>query len=114
IDVFFSLYLVLKSLHFPPELKFSDEDISALKDSELPIYSILCPLYHEAQVLPQFLNNIAKLDYPSEKLDVLLLLEENDDETIAAANALDKPDYLRIIIVPNSQPKTKPKACNYG
>lgn len=114
IDVFFSMFLVLKSLHFPPELAFSDEEIAQVKDEDLPIYSILCPLYREASVLGQFVGNIERLDYPKNKLDVLLLLEENDDETIEAANKLIKPDYLRVIIVPNSQPKTKPKACNYG
>ena len=114
IDVLFNLFLVLKSLHFPPEISFSDKELSDLDEKGLPIYSILCPLYHEAQVLPQFIANIEKLDWPKNKLDVLLLLEEDDQETIDAARKLDKPNYLRVIIVPHSQPKTKPKACNYG
>ncbi len=114
IDVFFTLFLVLKSLHFPPELTFSEDDLKELSDKDLPVYSVLCPLYKEASVLPQFLENIDRLDYPKNKLDVLLLLEENDTETIEAAEKLNRPDYLRIIIVPHSMPKTKPKAANYG
>lgn len=114
IDVFFTLFLVLKSLHFPPEINFAPNELKDLDQSSLPIYSILCPLYKEASVLSQFVKNIEKLDYPKKKLDVILLLEEGDDETIAAAAEMSKPDYLRVIIVPNSQPKTKPKACNYG
>ncbi len=113
-DVFFNLYLVLKSLHFPPELAFDETQISALKDKDLPVYSILCPLYHEAHVLPQFVEAIEALDWPKNKLDVLLLLEEDDKATIQAARAMDLPKYMRIIEVPDSEPKTKPKACNYG
>ncbi|NMC36491.1 glycosyltransferase [Candidatus Beckwithbacteria bacterium] len=114
IDVLFNLYLILKSLHFPPEISVSQAEIQALKPELLPIYTILCPLYKEAHVLPHFLKSIAKLDWPKDKLDVQLLLEEDDRVTIEAAEKLNLPDYVRIIVVPHSQPKTKPKACNYG
>lgn len=114
IDVLFSFYVLLKSLHFPPELKFDDIELSNLADRNLPIYTILCPLYHESEVLLQFIKNINNLDWPKEKLDVMLLLEEDDEETINAASKLKLPSYIRTVIVPDSQPKTKPKACNYG
>lgn len=114
IDTVFNLFLVLKSLHFPPEISFSSERLQALKPSALPVYSILCPLYKEAGVLPHFLDSIDKLDWPKEKLDVLLLLEQDDQESIDIISKMDLPKYIRTIVVPDSQPKTKPKACNYG
>ena len=114
VDVFFNLFLVSKSLHHDPEIKISDKLIKALKDKDLPLYTILCPLYKEAHVLPQFIAAIEKLDWPKKKLDVQLLLESDDAETIAAAMAMKLPSYVQVQIVPHSQPKTKPKACNYG
>lgn len=114
VDVVFNLYVILKSLYFPPELTFDNLDLKKLSDSSLPTYSILCPLYREAKVLPDFLDSINKLDWPKDKLEVLLLLEENDEETISAAASLKLPDYVHTIIVPDSEPKTKPKACNFG
>ncbi len=114
VDVIFNMYVTLKSLHFPPELTFTKDQISNLKDKDLPIYSILVPLYKEAGVLPHFITSMQKLDYPTQKLDILLLLEEGDDDTINAAKTLNLPSHYRIIIVPKSSPKTKPKACNYG
>lgn len=81
---------------------------------ELPIYTILVPCYHEANVLPHLLENVRRFDYPRAKLQVLLLLEVDDVETIEAAKALRVPDYLRIVIVPDGQPRTKPRACNVG
>lgn len=113
-DVVFNLFLILRSLQSPPEISPSAEDLAALKDSDLPMYSILCPLYKEANILPHFLDAIAKMDWPKNKLDVMLLLEEDDVETVKAAQNMDLPKYVRIIVVPDSQPKTKPKACNYG
>ena len=114
IDVFFNLFLVVKSLHNPPEINFSDEEIKAVDDNSLPVYSILCPLYKESRILPFFVEGIGKIDWPKDKLDVILLLEENDAETIEASKSMNLPYYIRTVIVPHSMPKTKPKACNYG
>lgn len=114
LDVIFNMYVTLKSLHFPPELTFSADQIQHLKNKDLPLYSILVPLYKEAGVLPHFIFSMTKLDYPTHKLDILLLLEEGDEATITTAQNLDLPSHYRIIIVPKSSPKTKPKACNYG
>lgn len=60
------------------------------------------------------MNSIKNLDYPKEKLEVLLLLEEDDKETIQAAESMSLPNYFKIVVVPHSFPKTKPKAVNYG
>lgn len=79
-----------------------------------PVYTVLCPMYRETAVLPQFINAITKLDYPAESLQVLLLLEEDDRDTIEFARGMDLPGNFEIVVVPDSQPKTKPKACNYG
>ena len=114
LDVIFNLFLVLKSLQLPQEIIATDEELAGLTDDMLPVYSILCPLYKEAHVIEQFVNAISKLDYPKAKLDVMLLLEEDDKATIQAAEAMHLPAFVRIVVVPDSQPKTKPKACNYG
>ena len=113
-DVLFNLYLVMKSLHTPPEMNFSQSDLKKINDQDLPVYSILCPLYKEAEVLPIFLKAIGEIDWPKDKLDVILLLEQDDIKTIEAAKSMDLPPYARTLIVPHSLPKTKPKACNYG
>ncbi len=113
-DVLFNFFFVARSLKNPPEVSFSPEAISAIRDEELPIYSILCPLYREAHILPGFIEAIGKLNWPKDKLEALLLLEENDEETIAAAHAMALPSFVRTVVVPHSEPKTKPKACNYG
>ncbi|HEX8923977.1 MAG TPA: glycosyltransferase, partial [Patescibacteria group bacterium] len=114
IDVLFNLYLIVKSLHKPPEISFSHSQIYALDPSSLPVYTVLCPLYREAAVVGQFIKSMAAMDWPKNKLDVILLLEEDDTETPAALLNINVPDYIRVVTVPHSFPKTKPKACNYG
>ena len=114
LDVIFNFYVTLKSLHFPPEIIATSEELTSIKDKDLPIYTILVPLYKEANVLPAFIRSMDSLDYPKNKLDIILLLEEDDKESIEKAKELSLPSYYRTIVVPHSYPKTKPKACNYG
>ncbi len=114
IDVLFNFFIVMRSLSTSVEIVATSEALSTINESELPVYSVLCPLYKEAAVLPQFIEAMDKLDWPKEKLEVLLLLEEDDTETVAAAKEMGLPSHMRIVVVPHSNPKTKPKACNYG
>jgi cellulose synthase/poly-beta-1,6-N-acetylglucosamine synthase-like glycosyltransferase len=86
----------------------------SLSTDDLPTATILTPLFREAQALPGLVRAIDRLDYPRSKLDVKLLLEESDDETIAEARRLGLFERFDVIIVPHSLPQTKPKACNYG
>ena len=54
------------------------------------------------------------LEYPRDKLQVLLLLEADDDVTIEAARECGESEVITIVLVPPAEPRTKPKACNYG
>ena len=112
VDLGFSLFLIYQAFAHSSVLTPSLTGTSSAR--EWPIYTILCPLYRESAVLPQFVTAIDRLDYPRDRLQVLLLLEEDDRATFEAARAMDLPDCYEIILVPQSSPKTKPKACNYG
>ncbi|MFC7571176.1 glycosyltransferase [Klenkia terrae] len=92
----------------------TDAEVAALTDAELPRYTILVPVYKEAGIVGLLMKNLSSLDYPREKLEILLLLEEDDPETLQAALAAAPPDIVRILVVPHSLPKTKPRACNVG
>jgi cellulose synthase/poly-beta-1,6-N-acetylglucosamine synthase-like glycosyltransferase len=92
----------------------SDADVRALRDEDLPSYTVLVPLFREANVIGELVANLAQLDYPAGKLDILLLLEENDTGTIEAVKAAGVPQTMTMILVPEGQPQTKPKACNVG
>jgi glycosyltransferase XagB len=83
-------------------------------DRTLPRYSILVPLHNEAKMLPSLVEAITRLLYPNRKLQVLLLLEADDDETWAALRRLRLPASFKAIEVPPGGPRTKPNALNVG
>jgi cellulose synthase/poly-beta-1,6-N-acetylglucosamine synthase-like glycosyltransferase len=110
----YKFYLIYRALSHTLEVPITQEMVDELDDRELPVYTILIPLYRETAVLPMLVRGLSRLDYPKEKLDVKLLLEEDDAETIAVARLANLPPYFDITIVPDGKPKGKPKACNYG
>ncbi len=83
-------------------------------DDVLPVYTILVPIYREVSSLPRLLSALLQLDYPRSRLDIKLVLEEDDLETYGALLALRPDRIFDIIRVPASHPRTKPKALNYA
>ena len=90
------------------------EEIAALDDRTCRSTRCWCRSSARPSVLNQLVNSVESLDYPRRKLDVRLLCEEEDDETIDAIKALNLPPHFELIIVPPRSPQTKPKACNFG
>ncbi len=112
LDLIFNLYLIMRSFYKNAEIQVGDREIMTRHD--WPRYTVFCPLYKEPEVVPQFIGAMSKLDYPKDKLEVMLLLEEDDVDTIEKISAMALPHYFQIVVVPDALPKTKPKACNYG
>lgn len=83
-------------------------------DRELPVYTVLVALYREREVAQQLVNALLRLDWPTSRLDIKLVCEADDRETIDTLRALDLPAHFEIVEVPDRAPRTKPKALNYG
>lgn len=107
-------YMVIAGAKRNSQMRFTPEEVDAVRETELPVYTVLIPVYREKEVIAHLLHRIENMDYPKYKLDVRILLEEDDTETIELVQKMHLPAYFTPVIVPFSQPKTKPKACNYG
>ncbi|AJY77762.1 glycosyltransferase family 2 protein [Paenibacillus beijingensis] len=110
----FKFMIIILGSRRGSQFRFTPEEVAAVDERELPIYTILVPMYKEAQVLPHLLANIESLDYPKSKLDVRILIEEDDTEMRDMLKVMKLPAYYTVLILPDSLPKTKPKACNFG
>ncbi|MDO9412571.1 MAG: glycosyltransferase [Pseudolabrys sp.] len=86
--------------------------IVAGRDEELPVYTIICALYQEASSVDGLLSAAKRLDYPPEKLDIILAVEADDTETRAAIAANRTGLPVTVIPAPPIGPRTKPKALN--
>ena len=106
-------YLMISGITNPSLVKISDAEALAIPDDELPYYTVLLPVYDEPSIVTNLINGVGRIDYPAERLELLLLVEEDDPATQEALIGAPMQG-VRVVIVPDSQPKTKPKACNYG
>lgn len=99
---FFGVYLFSKK-----------EKTEIITPSQFPMYTILLPCYkEEIGTLKKLITGIKNLNYPKEKLDVKILLEETDLQTIE--NLQQISHTFEVLKIPNAFPTTKPKACNFG
>ncbi len=96
--------LLPEASHRPPRLA----------ERDLPGYTVLVPLYREARVVPGLVAALERLDYPAHRLDIKLIAEADDAETLAALRRLELPMQFEVLTVPDAAPKTKPKALGFA
>jgi glycosyltransferase XagB len=107
-------FLLVLAADEAPVLRPGAADCQAVPHAELPDFTVLVPLYREENVLTALLAKLSGLRYPAERLQVLLLVEEDDRPTRDALDGIDLAPQFEVVVIPPSQPRTKPKACNVG
>ena len=83
-------------------------------EDDLPSYSVIVPLFREAEMVAGLLAAIERVDYPRDRLQLLFALEPDDPATLGAVMraAAGSPLDVQIVVAQPDGPKTKPKACN--
>jgi cellulose synthase/poly-beta-1,6-N-acetylglucosamine synthase-like glycosyltransferase len=87
---------------------------AAATGGDLPMYSVLVPLNREGRILPVLLERLKSISYPPDRLEILLLIEMDDEETQRALGECTLGITMRPVIAPPGQPRTKPRALNIG
>jgi cellulose synthase/poly-beta-1,6-N-acetylglucosamine synthase-like glycosyltransferase len=114
VAVIYRAYLFIRSSKLGAMEIVTDEEALLVPDSELPLYTVMIPAYREASVITKLINNLIELEYPTNRLEVLILVEEDDEETLDALRTAHPPEHFRMVVVPPAEPRTKPKALNFG
>ncbi len=88
--------------------------VARTRDRDLPVYSVLVALYRESGQIGELTRHLQLLDWPQDKLDIKLICEEDDPDTVFAIKLANLPSCFELIVVPPALPRTKPKALNYA
>lgn len=86
----------------------------AVAAHDLPVISVMIALYHESDIAPRLIARLSRLDYPRDRLEVLLLVEDDDTATARALQHALLPPWMRVITLPAGGIRTKPRALNVG
>ena len=111
---FFLGVVALRILCLMPRLQRTAPAMAEIADGDWPVYSVLVPLFREVAVLGQLMAALRRLRYPLDKLDIKLILEEEDILMQRAVAELILDDRFEVIVVPAGLPQTKPRALNYA
>ena len=111
----FRFLLTWVGAHDDVDISVTPEEVADAEPGELPVYTVLVPMYREAEVLPLLVHS-----HPPPRLSARQARREagarggrrRDHRGRQGAEAAE--GNFEIIRVPTSQPKTKPKACNYA
>lgn len=106
------LILIIAGNFKKAEIKVYENELANIKS--WPLYTILLPVYKETAIFDQLCNAIENIYYPKNRLEILLLVEEDDTEFKKLLEGKKLNPWWKIIEIPDSRPKTKGKALNYG
>lgn len=81
-----------------------------------PRVTVIVALYQEAEVVAGLMTQLSRLRYPKDRLEIILVLEAEDAETLSAARAAARraEPRTRVLAAPPAGPRTKPRALNYA
>lgn len=96
------------------DIRASTGEQARASEAELPVYSVLVPSGSTSPDTRTLVEDMAAQHYPKSKLDVLLLVGEDDASGIDALKASRPPDYMRILRVPSGLMGSEAGARNYG
>ena len=79
-----------------------------------PLYTVLVPLKDEAHMVAGLIETLSRLNYPTERLQIIFITEEDDPETCRAVAAALRAPFEHVIVPRHGapSPRTKPNALN--
>ena len=104
----FSALIVLRSA--ATVAKPDDTCSPLLSDDDLPVYSVVVAVYREADIIEDLVRALDAIDYPKSKLDIKLVAERRDHETLSRIVGLRLPARYELVVAPPGEPCTKPRA----
>lgn len=114
VSVFFLGCILLRVLALATAAAPAPEPLVRFHAGDMPVYTVLVALYREAGIVPELLVALGRLQWPRSKLEIKLVCESDDADTLAAIRAQPLRSNIEVIEVPPVGPRTKPKALAYA
>ena len=74
-------------------------------DPDAPMVSLLIPAYREAAVIEEKIRNSLALDYPADRIEIVVACDGSPDETPALARRMADGDRVRVLDYPINRGK---------
>lgn len=110
-------FLAIATLRLAAAIRFRrarPAPLMRFSNAERPVYSVIVALHREAPVVADLVASLKALRWPRAKLEIKLVCEDGDRETLAALAGEKLDRRFEIVTVPLIGPQTKPKALNFA
>ena len=104
--ILFSSYTILMYI-------YSRKKEGSPNNNHLPSVTLIIPMYNEEKVIKEKIENTAKLDYPQEKLKIILLDDHSTDRSNIISSGAIKQTSLNVSVIKNQGGKGKARALNW-
>lgn len=110
---FYNLPILIAGVRILRAGKHKSEEKCSEKEN-LPVFSIVVPIKGEEKVVPRLLDALSRLNYPSDKKEIIVVEDGSTDRTIDVCLEFKKThdEDIRILHRPLSDGKSS--ALNYG
>jgi cellulose synthase/poly-beta-1,6-N-acetylglucosamine synthase-like glycosyltransferase len=89
-------------------------DHSSLRNRQLPTFSIIVPAKNEGKVIGRFLDAVARLDYPKDRMEVIVVEDGSTDDTMGICTKHVEMQNVNVRVVHRPLCNGKPSALNYA
>ena len=110
LSLYFEVFLLITYIENKRNLKVEDARIG-LKPKAYPTVSIIVPCWNEEKTLSSTVHSLLNLDYPRNKLDILIVDDGSTDGTLALAKTFEQWKNVRVFTKENGGKHT---ALNFG
>ena len=104
--ILFSSYTILMYM-------YSKNREESPKSNHLPSVTLIIPMYNEEKVIKEKIENTAKLDYPTDKLKIILLDDHSTDNSNSISSEAIEQISLNASVIKNQSGKGKARALNW-
>lgn len=113
--ILFSTYFILLFLSiFWLLVLFTEEDTKNNKKHQTPFFSVIVPAYNEEKSITATLTSLINLDYPAEKIEIIIVNDGSTDKTKDLVLEVINNHPQRKIMLLNQENKGKARAMNEG
>jgi cellulose synthase/poly-beta-1,6-N-acetylglucosamine synthase-like glycosyltransferase len=111
----FAMYILTYAWEDPAHIKRNSSPTTYANPTRS--FTALLPCVNEADVVGDTMRSIASINYPTDKKELLVVLRDDDPETVAAAEAAKStlpPEADARIVLISGEPRNKPHHLNVG
>lgn len=97
-----------------PGASSAPRPVTVVDDAELPLYTVIVRVCGGREGLEELFDNFRSVDYPRDRTDAIIVVAQEDADTLRALRATSPRGWVRVARVPMADFVDVVRACDHG